>query len=230
MLSVGAGMRGVISVILIFGFLMLSCAKKPGDIKTYEERNPYPAVEERVQASPGSIFTGSLYWADLYGENRASRPGDVIFIRVVESLNAIETVSSQIGRSTEFTNAIASFFGVPQNTLQNLSSEAEGEFTAQGRGQIRQQAQLTTRLAGRVIKVYPNGTMLIEAKKYISINGIRREFILRGIVRPEDIDSTNTVSSDRIANMEIYLDGKGYIAEGGKPGWLARIFALLFPF
>jgi flagellar L-ring protein precursor FlgH len=59
---------------------------------------------------------------------------------------------------------------------------------------------------------------------------MRREFVLRGIVRPEDIDSNNTVTSDRIANMEVFLDGKGYMAEGGKPGWLARIFAIIFPF
>jgi len=72
--------------------------------------------------------------------------------------------------------------------------------------------------------------MLIEAKKFIMVNGMRREFVLMGIIRPEDIDSSNTVSSDRIANMEIFLDGKGYVAEGGKPGWLARIFAVIFPF
>lgn len=209
--------------------LVFSCSEKPKDIKTYEKENPFPLEKKAVQRSSGSLFTGPG-WADLYGENRASRPGDLIFIRVTESLNAVESVSNEMGRSSSFSNAISSFFGVPQNTLANLGSGGKGEFGAKGQSKVQQQALLTTRLAGRVLKVYPNRTMLIEAKKYIVVNGMRREFVLRGIIRPEDIDSTNTVTSDKIANVEIFLDGKGYMAEGGKPGWLARIFALIFPF
>ncbi|HHJ64692.1 MAG TPA: flagellar basal body L-ring protein FlgH [Aquifex aeolicus] len=208
--------------------LLLSCAEKPKDLKTYERENPFPEGY-RTEGARGSLYRGGD-WANLYGENRASKPGDLIFIRVVESINAIESVSNQMGRSSAFSNAISSFFGLPQSTLRNLGVEAEGTLDAKGASKIQQKGLLTTRLAGRVVKVYPNRTMLIEAKKFIMVNGMKREFVLMGIIRPEDIDSTNTVPSDRIANMEIFLDGKGYMAEGGKPGWLARIFAVIFPF
>ncbi len=211
--------------LLVFLF---ACSDKPKDIKTYERENPFPETYKRGKTK-GSLFAEGT-WADLYGENRASQPGDVIFIRVVESINAVESVSSQIGRSTSFSSAISSFFGVPASTLRNLGAGAEGEFDTKGGSKIQQRGVLTTRLAGRVVKVYPNRTMLIEAKKYIMVNGVKREFVLMGIIRSEDIDSNNTVPSDRIANMEIFFDGKGYIAEGGKPGWLARIFAVIFPF
>ena len=208
--------------------ISLSCSQKPKDIKAYEKENPYPGPAEE-RRTKGSLFVGER-WVNLYGANRASQPGDVIFIRVVESLNAVESVSTELERTTAFTSAISSFFGVPKSTLANLGTAGEGEFTSEAGSRIRQRGLLVTRLAGRVLKVYPNGTMLIEAKKYIVVGGMKREFVLRGVIRPEDIDSTNTVSSDRIANMEIFLDGKGYMAEGGKPGWLARIFARIFPF
>jgi flagellar L-ring protein precursor FlgH len=208
--------------------ILLSCSEKPKDLKTYEKENPFPE-EYRVERTKGSLFAGEG-WVNLYGENRASKPGDLIFIKVVESINAVESVSNQIGRSSSFSNAISSFFGIPQSTLRNLGAGAEGKFSAKGASKVQQKGLLTTRLAGRVVKVYPNRTMLIEAKKFIMVNGMKREFVLMGIIRPEDIDSSNTVSSDRIANMEIFLDGKGYMAEGGKPGWLARIFAVMFPF
>ncbi len=221
--------RFLTSAIILLTLLLLSCAEKPKDLKTYEKENPFPEGEYTAPKSRGSLFADSG-WADLYGENRASKPGDLIFIHVVESMNAVESVSSQIGRSTSFSNAISSFFGVPQSTLANLGSQAKGSLSSKGASKIQQQGVLTTRLAGRVIKVYPNRTMLIEAKKYIVVNGMKREFVLRGIIRPEDIDSNNTVASDKIANMEIFLDGKGYMADGGKPGWLARIFAVIFPF
>lgn len=216
--------------LLILGLIVLaSCSSKPPDIRSYEKANPYPGREVYVERSKGSLFTGG-YWADIYGENRATKPGDLIFIRVEESLNAVERISNQMQRVSNFSNTILSFFGLAQNTLEDLTSQVEGNYGAQSQGRVQQQATLTTRLAGRVIKVYPNGTMLIEAKKYIAVNGLQREFVLRGIIRPEDIDSSNTVSSDKIANMQVFLDGKGYVAEGGKPGWLARIFAHLFPF
>jgi flagellar L-ring protein precursor FlgH len=216
----------VLSSLLI---LVLACSQKPRDLKAYERENPYPGPLKEESRPKGSLFTDGR-WVDLYGANRASQPGDVIFVRVIESLNAVESVSTELERNTAFTTAISSFFGLPQSTLANLGAEAEGELTSEGASRIRQRGLLTTRLAGRVLKVYPNGTMLIEAKKYIVVGGMRREFVLRGIIRPEDIDSSNTVTSDRIANMEIFLDGKGYMAEGGKPGWLARIFARIFPF
>ena len=222
----GVFLSSALAFILIF---LTSCSEKPKDLKTYEKENPFPAEEYREEKARGSLLSGRG-WADLYGENRAAQPGDLIFIYVVESINAVESLSSQAGRSSAFSNAISSFFGVPQNTLANLGSQAEGKYDTKAGSKVQQQGTLTTRLAGRVVKVYPNRTMLIEAKKYIVVNGMRREFVLRGIIRPEDIDSNNTVSSDRIANMEIFLDGKGYMAEGGKPGWLARIFAVIFPF
>ncbi|MDQ7038725.1 MAG: flagellar basal body L-ring protein FlgH [Aquificota bacterium] len=216
-------------VLCSFLILILSCSQKPRDIKAYERENPYPGQEVEEKRAKGSLFAGDR-WVNLYGANRASQPGDVIFVRVIESLNAVESVSTELERSTEFATAISSFFGLPQSTLANLGAEGEGEFASEGASRVRQRGLLVTRLAGRVLKVYPNGTMLIEAKKYIVVGGMRREFVLRGVIRPEDIDSTNTVTSDRIANMEVFLDGKGYVAEGGKPGWLARIFARIFPF
>ena len=99
-----------------------------------------------------------------------------------------------------------------------------------GSGKVQQTGVLTTRLAGRVMKLYPNGSMLVEAKKYIAIANAQREVVLRCIVRPEDIDSTNTVSSDKIANLEVFIDGKGFLADGGSPGWLAKILAKVLPF
>jgi len=209
--------------------LILSCGEKPKDIKTYEKESPYPGEKTIEPYAKGSLLTVRM-WADLYGENRASKPGDLIFIKVIESLSAIESVSTDIDRSTEFGNTISAFFGVPQSTLSNLGSRVEGELKASGESGLRQRGVLTTRLAGRVIKVYPNGSMLIRASKNIRVNGMTRKFVLLGIIRPEDIDSSNTVPSDRIANMEIFLDGKGYVADGGRPGWLARFFAKVFPF
>ena len=222
--------KGFLIAYLLFltGF-MLSCGEKPKDIKTYEKESPYPGAEAPQPYARGSLLTLSL-WADLYGENRASKPGDLIFIKVIESLSAVESMSSQIDRKGGFSNSVSAFFGVPQSTLANLGSNVKGEMSSDAKSGLKQKGVLTTRLAGRVMKVYPNGTMLIKAQKNIYVNGMKRKFELIGIIRPEDIDSSNTVPSDRIANMEVFLDGKGYYADGGRPGWLVKILAKVFPF
>ncbi|MEJ7620805.1 MAG: flagellar basal body L-ring protein FlgH [Aquificaceae bacterium] len=216
--------------ILIAWFLVLSCGPKLSTLEEYEKKNLYPANEEKLEyASRGSIMPKNGY-QDLYSERRASKVGDVIFLQVVESINAVESVSNQTQRSSAFQQGISSFFGISQNTLADIGARGSGNINTKGSGKVQQTGVLTTRLAGRVMKVYPNNTMLVEAKKNIIMNNAQREVVLRGIVRPEDIDSTNTVSSDKIANLEVFIDGKGFLADGGSPGWFARILAKVLPF
>ncbi len=216
--------------ILIAWFLVLSCGPKLSTLEEYEKKNLYPANEEKLEyTSRGSIMPKNGY-QDLYSERRASKVGDVIFLQVVESINAVESVSNQTQRSSAFQQGISSFFGISQNTLADIGARGSGNINTKGSGKVQQTGVLTTRLAGRVMKVYPNNTMLVEAKKNIIMNNAQREVVLRGIVRPEDIDSTNTVSSDKIANLEVFIDGKGFLADGGSPGWFARILAKVLPF
>jgi flagellar L-ring protein precursor FlgH len=199
-------------------------------LEEYEAKNPYPGKEQPLEyLSKGSLMPKNGY-QDLYSERRASRVGDVIFIQVVESMNAVETISNQTQRSTNFRQGISSFFGLSPNTLADIGGQGSGSVDTKGTGKLQQTGLLTTKLAGRVMKVYPNGAMLVEAKKAIFVNDSSREVLLRGIVRPEDIDSANTISSDKIANLEVFIDGKGFLVDGGSPGWLARILAKVLPF
>ncbi len=213
--------------LLAFLLFLVSCSTKAE--KKHKYIYTFPKNYEAPKPSRGSLYRAPSD-AYLYGSVRASQVGDVIYVRVIESVNAIEQVSSNIGRSSSFSNAITSFFGIHPATLKNLGAGGKASLSSKAGSKYQQSGILTTTLAGRVIKVFPNGTMLIEAKKYIEVNGAKREFVLRGIIRPEDIDSSNTVTSDKIADMEIFFEGKGYLVSGGEPGWLAKIFSLIFPF
>ncbi|WP_448587175.1 flagellar basal body L-ring protein FlgH [Thermocrinis sp.] len=213
--------------LIVILFVLASCAKKPTTLEEYERKNPYPGVEQRLEyASKGSLMPKEGF-NDLYSETKASKVGDIIYVQIVESINAVESMANQTGRSASFKESVASLFGI---SLDELSAQGSGQFGTKASGKVQQTGLLTTRLAGRVVKVYPNGTMLIEAKKAFYMNNAEREVFLRGIVRPQDIDSSNTVTSDKVANLEVFIDGKGFLADGGSPGWLARILAKLLPF
>ncbi|MCX8164237.1 MAG: flagellar basal body L-ring protein FlgH [Aquificaceae bacterium] len=217
-------------LVVLLTFLIFSCGPKVSTLEEYERKNPYPSTEDRLEyASRGSLMPKNGF-QDLYSERRASRVGDILFLQVVESINAVESVSSQTQRSSAFQQSISSFFGLSPNTLADIGGRGSGQLNTAGSGKLQQTGTLTTRLAGRVMRIYQNGTMLVEARKNIIMNNAQREVVLRGIVRPEDIDSTNTVTSDKIANLEVFIDGKGFLADGGSPGWLARILAKVLPF
>ena len=74
----------------------------------------------------------------------------------------------------------------------------------------------------------PTGTLVVEAERQIMMNNEHETVILRGLVRPGDLDATNTVASNSVGNLEVEVKGKGVISEGLRPPnavvkWILRI-------
>ena len=81
-----------------------------------------------------------------------------------------------------------------------------------------------------VAAVYPNGTMLVQGEKILTL-GRGREYVqLSGLVRAADISADNRVASTRVADARIRYIGKGEIANASRQGWLQRFFSLISPF
>ncbi|SHK31148.1 flagellar basal body L-ring protein FlgH [Thermocrinis minervae] len=217
------------SILFLLLAFLFSCSQKATTLEQYEKENPYPGKEGIIYASKNSLMPKNVD-VNMYADAKASRVGDVIFINVVESLRAVQSVANQSKRSASVKESVASFFGLSQSLLNKLSASGSGSFNSSANAQSQNSEILTTTLAGRVMKVYPNGTMLVEARKTIYVNGSNKEVVIMGIVRQEDLDSSNTVPSNKIANLYVFVDGKGFAEDGGTPGWLARIFAKVLPF
>ena len=54
--------------------------------------------------------------------------------------------------------------------------------------------------------------------------------ILTGLVRPEDLSTTNTISSSQVADLQIIQKGKGTLTEDQRKGWLTKLYEFLDPF
>jgi flagellar L-ring protein precursor FlgH len=78
--------------------------------------------------------------------------------------------------------------------------------------------------------VLPNGDLVIEGRKEVTVNREHQTLTVRGTVRQYDVSSANVVSSTAIANMEINFDGKGIVTDANKPALLSRIFKYILPF
>ncbi|MCX7991914.1 MAG: flagellar basal body L-ring protein FlgH, partial [Proteobacteria bacterium] len=92
------------------------------------------------------------------------------------------------------------------------------------------QSKLDATISAKVIEVLPNGNLVLESRKEIVINRENQILVLRGIVRPEDIQLDNTILSTKIADSKIYLVGEGVIGDKQGQGWLVRIIDKIWPF
>ena len=99
-----------------------------------------------------------------------------------------------------------------------------------GGGTIANTEASSTTIQARVISVAPNGVMRVEATRLSKAGEEATTMILTGLVRPEDLSTANSVSSSRIADLEILQKGKGTLTEDQRKGWLTKLYEFLQPF
>ena len=101
---------------------------------------------------------------------------------------------------------------------------AGSETKLNGEGATSRETVLSTTLSARVTHVLPNGYLVLEGAKDVQVNSERQTVTVRGVVRPADLGAGNTVRSDRLAQMEVRINGKGVVADAvRRPFFLYRL-------
>jgi flagellar L-ring protein precursor FlgH len=180
----------------------------------------------------GSLWTPSSQFADLGRDLKASQVNDLVTIVVIESASAVSTGASKTQRKSSATNSIAALAGITKSTgpLANLANMS-GNQQLDGSGTTSRQTTITTTMSARVTRVLPNGYLMLEGSKLVQVNSEHQTVTVRGVVRPADLASDNSVPSNRLAQMEIRLDGKGVVGDAiRRPNILYRLLLGLLPF
>jgi len=187
---------------------------------------------EASAATPGAIWVPSSRLADAARDLRASQVDDLITIVVAEQASAVTSGSTKTSRSSSTKNSVTALAGIAKATgpLANLAAMS-GDTQLAGEGATSRSTSLHTTLTARVVYVLPNGGLVVEAAKDIQINSERQTITVRGVVRPADIDATNSIQSNRLGQLEVRVNGKGVVGDAvRRPFFLYRLLLGLLPF
>jgi flagellar L-ring protein precursor FlgH len=182
-----------------------------------------------VRAGEDSIWGSSNMLAD-----RQVKEHDLITIVIRETNSASTSLETQYEKDFQLKLGIGKAFnvkadkGLTYEPLTAASKKPELDISHnrkhEGEGEIKHQEKFEARVTAEVIEVMPNGDLMLEARKRVSIGEERSELVLTGRVRPQDVRSDNTVESDRVADSHIRYAPKGAVGDANKRGWLHRLF------
>lgn len=167
-----------------------------------------------ASAPSGSIFL----------DTRASKVGDLVTIVVTENSSASQQAATSVTKKDKVDTSAGVGALLRMLPKWNISGGTE----ANAQGSTSRTASLQANITAKVVKVNPNGTLVIEGLRDVKANNDTQVIRITGVVRREDIAADNTVQSTYLADAKIDYTGKGPIAERQKPGILTRIFKVLF--
>ncbi len=183
-------------------------------------------------SSSGSLWSPSSRLADLGRDLRASQVDDLVTIVVAENASAVSTGTVKTARNSSTNNSITSLVGPksPNGALANLA-KLSGSTTLDGQGTTTRTTTLNATLTARVTRQLPNGYLVVEGTKVVQVNGEKQTVTVRGVIRPADLAADNSIQSNRLAQMEVNIDGKGVVNDAiHRPFFLYRILLGLLPF
>jgi flagellar L-ring protein precursor FlgH len=187
---------------------------------------------QSAAASPGSLWSPASRLSDLGRDLRAGQVDDLVTILVTERASAVSSGTTKTSRQSSANASVSALGGITKATgpLANLAGVSSGA-TLDGQGTTSRETVLSTTLSARITHVLPNGYLVVEGAKDVQVNSERQIVTVRGVVRPFDVSSGNMVASDRIAQLEVKINGKGVVGDAiRRPFILYRILLGLLPF
>jgi flagellar L-ring protein precursor FlgH len=164
----------------------------------------------------GSLWSPSSTLGDLSTDYKARKLNDTIVILVGVQTTAAQTGDSSYQRTVATSSAITGVGGIAPANLNPLFN-ANSSTALKGAGATDSTTAFQTTLTGQVIAVLPSGNLVVEAQRKIFMNNQHEDVTVRGVVRPNDIGPSNTVSSASLSNLEIEMKGKGIISDSTRP-------------
>ena len=223
-------MRKMLPIVLLFVGIGCSIPKRhdPNLVK----KPAIPLVDEAPATAPiseGSLWRDRPFVADL----RAYRVNDLVTVKISESTNAISKADVTTNRAGSNKLSSPTLFGAL--TSLGIASNSGDKSTSNtnkfaGTGTTGRSATFTTTITARVVKVIGNGNLIVEGYRDIQLNNETQRLYVAGMIDPNRLDGTNTITSGQVAELRIGYGGEGIVDETLKPGYISRLLNFIWPF
>ncbi len=200
----------------------------------------YKPVQMPMPKPEVASYNANSLWRNgsraFFKDQRARQIGDLLTVTVNFTDKANIANESQRSRSSKEDSGITDFIGAKtlgvqaQKVLPGRILQTDSTSNYDGKGSVVRQENLQTNVAAVVIQILPNGNLVVEGKQEIRVNYEIRELIVAGIVRPEDIQSDNTIDSSKIAQARIAYGGRGQITDFQQPRYGQQVTDIILPF
>ncbi len=227
---------GVAAVILmaLFFFSAATAAEKvdPYGLALQDFINQSRQAKSTVTTTEGSLYPGNQ--PSLFEDFKARRVNDIITILVSETTTASNTADATTAKDSSMDIGITSLLGLetkipsPIDLVAGIKTGTKNSFA--GSGATTRKGIISTIMSARVKEVLPNGNLLIEGIRELTVNHENQTLVITGVVRPRDITTNNIIASSSIADLQIRYYGKGVVNDNLKPGILYRILSRVWPF
>jgi flagellar L-ring protein precursor FlgH len=239
------GVLATMTAILLSGCSAIDRLKNIGEqpalsaVDNPTARPGYKPVQMPMPAAQPASYNPNSLWRNgsraFFKDQRAHQIGDILTVKVNITDKANIANETQRSRTNAEDSGIDNFFGKSKVPIMNATVPtriftADSTASSDGKGSVNRQEALLTNVAGVVTQVLPNGNMVIEGRQEIRVNFEIRELIVAGVVRPEDIESDNTIDSNKIAQARIAYGGRGQITDVQQPRYGQQVLDVVLPF
>ncbi|MBI5164894.1 MAG: flagellar basal body L-ring protein FlgH [Magnetospirillum sp.] len=175
----------------------------------------------------------------FFKDQRAKDVGDILTVSIeISDENATFTTSLDRTRETEESVGIANLLGFEASLSKVLPKAVDpanlvgttGASSAVNAGSTGRTEAMKANVAAVITQILPNGNLVIAGRQEIRVNFELRELTVQGIIRAEDISSSNTVTYDKIAEARVYYGGRGVASDVSQPRYGQQVLDIILPF
>jgi len=189
---------------------------------------PKPIVTQR---QPNSLWqSGSRAF---FKDQRATNIGDILTVLVTFDEKGKFDNNTQLQRTDTQSMGIPQLYGL-QNRIPGLNPtnivNTNGSSNHQATTEGSREEQVNLSVAAEVTQVLPNGNLVVNGRQEIRLNNEIRELQIAGVIRPQDISSTNTINYFKLAEARISYGGRGQQTDMQQSRWGQQFFDIINPF
>jgi len=214
--------------------LLMGCLATSYDAAMKREPMMIPPSlpEVKAEPSPGSIWPGATSNNLIFTDRKARNIGDIVTIVIDEKSEGENNANTETKRTSLTAANITGMYQMnPDRTIMSGYKLGGGmDNNHKGEGKTNRDGLLKGRISARVVRVLPNGNLIIEGRRMLTVNSEDQFMVITGLIRPEDVTSDNLIFSQYISDARIVYAGKGVVDDKMRPGWMARVVDWVWPF